>query len=366
MMMKKIAILGAGNGGFAFSGHLALKGFEVRLYEDPKFEKNIEKVKEKGGIEVVGAVKGFGKTALVSTDIEPVLAGAEVVMIVVPAFAQMTIFKTALPYLEDGQIVVFWPGNYSSIVAKKIMKEKGIYKKVLLVDTTSLIYATRKIGANKVDIFVEKADLPVACLPATDTLSVIEVLKEIVPQISPAKNVLEVGLSNGNFVMHCGTTILNAGWIDYTKGDFEFYRHGMTESVCRVLEKVDEERIAVGKALGLELESSLEQVKKWYPSETGTTIYEYFHHSRLHGGHGPNAPKSIKERYLTEDVPFGLVVVSSFGKFLNVPTPTIDSLIWLASILNKEDYYKSGRNLDCLGFSGMHKEDIISYVNIGN
>ena len=75
MMMEKIAILGAGNGGFAFSGHLALKGFEVRLYEDPSFEKNIEEVKNKGGIEVTGAIEGFGKLALVSTDIVSVLKG---------------------------------------------------------------------------------------------------------------------------------------------------------------------------------------------------------------------------------------------------------------------------------------------------
>ena len=291
-MMKKIAILGAGNGGFAFSGHLALKGFEVRLYEDPKFGKNIEEVKVKGGIEVSGVIKGFGKVALASTDIASVLAGVKVVMIPVPAFAQMAIFEAALPYLEDGQIVVFWPGNFGEILAKKIMKEKGV-------------------------------------------------------------------------VVHCGTAILNAGWIEYTKGDFEFYWHGMTESVCRVLEKVDEERIAVGKALGLELKSTLDILKRFYPTEKGETFYEFVTHSRAHGGRGSSAPKSLKDRYISEDVPAGLVFTSSLGKISNVPTPTIDSLIWLASTLNKEDYRKTGRDLDYLGFSGMSKEEIINYVNTG-
>lgn len=364
-MVKKIAILGAGNAGFAFSGHLSIKGFEVRLYEDPRFEKNLEDVRSKGGIEVIGAVKGFGKIALASTDIKPVLSGAEVVMIAVPAFAQMTMFEDALPYLEDGQIIVFWPGNYGSIVAKKLMKENNIYKDIRLVDTASLIYATRKAGENKVDIFIEKEILPIACLPASDTQSVIKVLERIVPQVVPSQNVLEIGLNNVNFVLHCCPTILNAGWIDYTKGNFEFFRHGYTESICRVIEKVDEEKLLIGRALGLELYPVLDLIKKYYPSEKGDTIYEYFHNSRLHGGHGPNAPKSIKERYLSEDVPFGLVTLSSIGKYLNIQTPTVDSLILLASILNKEDYCNSGRNLESLGFSKLSKEDIIDYVNNG-
>ena len=363
--MEKVAILGAGNGGFAFSGHLALKGYEVRLYEDPKFGKSIEKIKDKGGIEVSGTINGFGKVALASTDIVSVLAGVKVVMITVPAFAQMIMFEAALPYLEDGQIIVFWPGNFAEILAKKMMKEKSVSKDIKLAGTGSLLYAARKIGPNKVGIFYEKAIMHIACLPALDTSNVVKALKEFFPQISPAKNVLEIGLTNLNMIVHCGTAILNAGWIEHTKGDFEFYRHGITESVCRVLEKADEEKVAVGKALGLKVKSTLDIFNEWYPTEKKETLHEFVTHSRVHCGHGSDAPKHLRERYITEDVPAGLVATSSLGKISNVPTPTIDSLIWLASILNREDYRKTGRNLDCLGFSGMSKEEIINYINTG-
>ncbi len=364
-MKNKIAILGAGNGGFAFSGHLALKGFEVRLYENKSFGKNIEEVKNKGGIEVSGSVKGFGKVTLASTDIASVLAGVKVIMIVVPAFAQMPIFEEALPYLEDGQIVVFWPGNFGEILAKKMMEEKNISKNIKLVGTASLLYSTRKIGPNKVRINYEKNSIPIACLPAIDTLNAMEELKEIVPQISQAKNVLEIGLTNVNIVLHCGTAVLNAGWIEYTKGDFDFYWHGMTKSVCRVLEKVDEEKVTVSKAFGIELKSTLDTLNEWYPTEKSKTFHEFVTHSIAHGGYGPSAPKSLTERYISEDVPVGLVFSSSLGKLVNVSTPTIDSIIWLASILNNHNYRKTGRDLDCLGFSGMSKEEIINYVNTG-
>jgi len=364
--MEKIAILGAGNGGFAFSGYLALEGFEVSLYEDPKFKKNIKEVNNKGGIEVTGAVEGFGKVTLASTDVSSVVKGAKVVMVVVPAFAQMAIFETALPYLEDGQIVVFWPDNFGTILAKKLMKEKNVNKDIKLVGTASLLFATRKIGidTNKVHIIEKKADMPAACLPAVDNLNIMKDLKVVIPQISLAKNVLEIGLINMNMVVHCATAVLNAGWIEWTKGDFEFYWNGMTPSVCRVLERIDEEIILVGKALDIKVRPVKYYLNKMYPTVKANTLYEFVSHSHAHGGRGPDAPKNLKHRYISEDVPVGLVATSSFGKICNVPTPTIDSIILLASILNEEDYRARGRDLDALGFAGMSVNEIINYVNM--
>lgn len=364
-MKEKIAILGAGNGGFAFSGHLGLKGFEVSLYEDPNFEKNIEEIKRKGVIEIIGAIEGFGPVAQVSTDIELVLKGAKVVMIVVPAFAQMVIFEAALPYLEDDQIVVFWPDNFGTILAKKIMDERKISKRIKLVGTASLLYSTRKIGLNQVRIAYEKADMPISSLPSIDTMNIIKELKDIIPQLSLAQNPIQVGLMNVNLVLHCATSVLNAGWIEHTKGNFEFYWEGMTESVCRVMEKIDEERRNVGKYLDLEMNSTLQILNKYYPTEEANTLHKFVTHSHAHGGVGPSAPTNLNHRYVTEDVPIGLVFTSSLGKLLGVPTPTINSIIQLASTLNDENYRKNGYSLERLGLDGMTKEQIISYVNYG-
>jgi len=50
----------------------------------------------------------------------------------------------------------------------------------------------------------------------------------------------------------------------------------------------------------------------------------------------------LKMRYLTEDVPYGLVPVSSISKMLNVPSPTVDAIIRLVSIINQTDYEMKG------------------------
>ena len=122
----------------------------------------------------------------------------------------------------------------------------------------------------------------------------------------------------------------------------------------------------MGEALGLELKSTLDILKEWYPNEKGKTLNEFLTHSRVYGGHGGvSTTNSLKYRYVSEDVPVALVFASSLGKFSNIPTPTIDFFILLASILNKENYRAKERSLDRLGFSGMNKEKIINYVNMG-
>ena len=57
----KFAVLGAGHGGSAVAGHLALMGFEVRLYN--RTEERLWGVKASGGIELEGELEGIGKDA---------------------------------------------------------------------------------------------------------------------------------------------------------------------------------------------------------------------------------------------------------------------------------------------------------------
>lgn len=48
MSVKKIAVIGAGNGGHAMAAHKSLDGFEVSLFELPRFAANIRQVLDMG------------------------------------------------------------------------------------------------------------------------------------------------------------------------------------------------------------------------------------------------------------------------------------------------------------------------------
>lgn len=364
-MINKIAVLGAGNGAFTFSGHLGLKGFDVSLFEFPSFEKNIEGIKEKGGIELTGVLDGFGKISHVTTCMKDALSGSEVVLVVVPAFVHPLVIDAALPYLEDGQTWVFIPGNFGSLLFKEALRKNNIKKNIKIADTASLLYSTRKIGPAKVRVNAVKKVLPIASLPGQDTGTVVETMKNLFDEFTPATNVLEIGFNNINTILHCPTAVLNLGRIEDTKGNFMFYWEGMTESVCKVMEKMDEERMAVGKALGMELPTTLFSLRQFYPQEVGTDLHDWVTHSKVHGGVGPDAPSSPQDRYIAEDVPNGLVPLSQIGDLLGIPTPAIDSIITLSSLANGVDYFSKGRTLDKLGLAGLTAEKIMVYIERG-
>jgi len=364
-MTKKVAILGAGNGGCAFAGHLALKGFEVGLYEDPEF--GVEGIKEAGGIELTDKLEGFGRLSKVSTDIGEVMPSADVVMVVVPAFAQSIMMERALPYLEDGQVVVFNPDNFASLVFRKMLNSEGVKKDIKIAGTASLLYACMKIGPAKVEIQYVKDVMFVAALPATDSDVVIQSLGGIYSSLLPARNILEVSFGNVNQVLHCPTAILNAGRIEDTKGDFMFYWEGMTESVCRVMEEIDKEKIRVAEEVGFELMSTHDYMARYYyqSEKAGEDLHDFVTHSRVHGGRGPDAPEDLHYRYLSEDVPYGLVLISLFAKEVGVSTPAIDSIITLASILNETDYLEEGRSMEEVGLSGKSCTEILELIGRG-
>src|SRR5512142_2234785 len=108
-MGDHLAVLGAGNGAHAFAGDLARRGYTVRLYN--KFAHEITDLQAARGVTLEGAFEGWGPLDLVTTEIEPVVAGADVVLVVVPANAHTFMAEACAPLLHDGQIVLLNPGR---------------------------------------------------------------------------------------------------------------------------------------------------------------------------------------------------------------------------------------------------------------
>ncbi len=356
-MKPVVTVLGAGNGGQALAGHLALKGYSVRLFEHPGFGEKIPVIGGRGGIELRGDIKGFVKLEKATTNAGDALAGADVVYVTAPSFAQKPLMDKAAPYIGEGMKVVFIPGNFGSLEAASWL-DAGKKEGILLGETNTLPYACRQVEPGVVDIWGVKTKVLMAALPSKRNGELIEAVEEMFPSsIAEASNVLETGFSNMNMVVHCSTMILNAGRIESEKGNFRFYTDGMSPSVCKISEFVDAERIAVGKALGLQLQTEIQWLRETYSLE-GETLYEVLQGSNVYGGHGADAPKTLSHRYLTEDVPYLLVPVASLGRALGVPCPVIESIILLAGKINGRDHFSEGRTMERMGFRSAGIESI--------
>ena len=104
MSKRSFAVVGAGAGGLAMAGHLALEGHRVALFN--RTAERISEIEERGGVLLRGVVEGVGRIEAVSSDIAQVIPGADMIIVVVPAFAHRDVARLCAPHLTDGQTVL--------------------------------------------------------------------------------------------------------------------------------------------------------------------------------------------------------------------------------------------------------------------
>lgn len=362
MITKRIIILGAGNGGQAMAAFISLAGYEVVLYD--RYEEAIAPVLQNGGIELSGVSgKGFARLVKVTTDLHEALSETGLILVVLPAFAHAYIAEQIAPLLREDDRIVLSPGSTGGALEfRKILSEHGVPKGVNVGETNTLIYACRISGPGHVKILGVKEFLGIAALPAIDTQTLLEPLKEIYPQTQAVENVLSTGLNNMNPIFHVFPTLANLGWLEATQGNFRFYYDGITPSVAKLVEAVDKERMMLCQSLGISTLSGIEWQKKFYGAR-GNVLPEILQSNRAYAE--IQAPSSKDTRLITEDVPMGLVPMAEIAKIAGVPTPFMDSAILLASEIMGQDYRATGRNLRAMGLSGLNKEELLRRVMEG-
>jgi opine dehydrogenase len=239
--------------------------------------------------------------------------GAEVVFVVGPAFATEVFGRTLASHLRAGMTAVICPGSCGGALAFRTAAGLALHDSSVIVgETSTLPYVARADGEGNVHVFHRfDAGLFAAAVPRSGTAQLLAVLRQVYPSISEAATVLQTSLQNGNPVIHPAVTLMNAVLLERTGGDFRFYEEGVTASVGRVMEAVDNERLAIAVALGVTIRSEPDLgVEQRYMTESNyTTGY-----SRAPGFLGINAPATLDSRYLTEDVGYSLVFFTDLAR----------------------------------------------------
>lgn len=347
-------VVGAGHGGLAMAGHLGIMGFPVRLYN--RTDENLHAVRWHGGIRVTGEVEGFGAVQVATSTMDAAVSGSDVVMVVVPATAHRFVAEEMAPCLHTGQIVVLNPGRTGGALEfQHLLDSKGCSVPILLGETSTFLYASRALSRSEARIFRIKNSVRFATLPAYWIPEVLPVLNQAFPQFAPGDNVLSTGMENIGAIFHPALTLLNAGWIEATNGDFDYYIDGISPSIASVLERLDCERVAVAASLGVHTVSAREWLYLTYDSP-GRDLHEAVQNTGSY--RGIRAPHNILHRYVTEDVPMSLIPLASIGKMLGVPVPMMEMVINLANVMHGKDYWKEGRTVQHMGLEGLSVKDI--------
>lgn len=347
------AVLGAGNGGMAMAGHLALMGFEVRLFN--RSPERLIPVRQRGGVQIVAAEgcsvpSGEADIPLTTTDIREALDGADIVMVVVPAPGHAFMAEQCAPHVRPGQCIVLHPGRTGGALEfHHVLGEHGV-RDVVVAEAQTLLYACRVTNPAQVRVFGFKNSVPLAAIPAHRTPEVVRALQPAYREFVPGDNVMKTSLDNIGAIFHPAVSVLNSARIESTRGDFEYYIDGITRSTSLILEALDAERVAVGAAMGFHCMTAREWLYVAYGA-VGKTLFEAIRANQ--GYYGIRAPNHVDHRYIWEDVPMSLVPIASLGEMFGVACPTMRGIIHMASLLHERDYWREGRTVDRMGLAGM-------------
>ena len=84
MYKKTIAILGGGNGAHTMAADLSMRGYRVRMYEDPAFIGRLSVLRETRTIRCSGLFSGEGQIEFLTDDMKTAIDGADYVAVVTP------------------------------------------------------------------------------------------------------------------------------------------------------------------------------------------------------------------------------------------------------------------------------------------
>lgn len=358
----KIAVLGSGNGGCAVAFDCAQHGHQVNLFDFETFPDQIRAVAEAGGIRATGELEGFAAIAYAGHDIERALSGVELIIAAGPAYSTRPFAEACGPHLQQGQMVLVCPGSCAgSLVFKQGAGLALDDTAIIVAESSTLPYAVRMVGPGQIHVFLKlKAGIFVAAVPASATGQVIDALSDVYPAFLAAKNVLQTSLQNGNPVIHPAVSLLNTALIERTGGDFFFYEEGVTTAVGRLLKAVDEERMAIGQRLGVDVlaEPEIGQMQGYMTEATYDQGY-----AEAPGFRGIKAQPSLEYRYFHEDVGYGLVFWQTLGAQIGVATPTISALIQLTSVVMGRGYLaEAARTMAGLGLAGYSAAELAAIL----
>lgn len=372
-MAPDVAILGAGNGGCAIAADLQRRGIGVSL-----FSRSIERIRpiiERGGIEFSGAIgEGFAPIQRVTDNIDEALDGVALIVIATPTSAHAWFAQLLAPRLRNHHYVMLNPGHTGgSLHFAKSLREAGFTGKVKVCESITLSHGCRIAGPGRVRIVSVMTNLWLAAFPSKFLEDFLPRVKPYFPHVVPAANVLETGLLNVNAVLHPPGMLLNIGWVEYARGNFLFYYEGLSPTIARIMQLLDNERLEVVRALNRSAGLSIREM----------TFIEYFHRMGFTSERAlkakdvyiaiqdsiPNrtitAPADLDHRYINEDVGYGLVPAHELGRLVGVSMPVTKLLIDLACIVRRIDYWTDGRTLAKMGLQNVSLDRIGSFLYEG-
>ncbi|NLJ80772.1 MAG: NAD(P)-binding domain-containing protein [Firmicutes bacterium] len=338
----KVSVLGAGNSGLAMAAHLSREGCRVTLWN--RSRKTIESLLKSKRIVSEGIIEGVFEVDLVTDDIQEAVQDPDLILITTPANAHRELAQLIAENIKKSTVIVLNPGRtFGALEFREVYARFNQKYEQVIAETQTIVYTCRKTGPDSVNVIALKADVLLSTFKAGQNSTVIRKLPLSLQQFFiPAKSMVQTSIGNVGMILHSAPLLLNAGWTENEYRTYKYYYDGITPSISRLIEKLDQERLAVSRHLGSEVERTKDWLKRSYGLD-GETLFEVIQKNEAYKN--IEAPGDLEHRYILEDVPYGLVPLEAIGKKLGLEMKTTSLIIDLASSIMEIDFRKTGRRI---------------------
>jgi opine dehydrogenase len=350
----KFAVLGAGSAGQGIAGYLALKGHDLFLYN--RTPERIASLADSNRLQVSGIIEGEARLQAVSCDLETVVSNVPYVLVTARAGGHYSLVKQSLPYIQEHAVIVVFTGYWAALRLQSLLKECD-RTDVTIAETTLLPLACRVTEPGHVLISGEKSAVRMATYPPDRVDLVYERLHAFVPQLFPGGSVLETSLENYNPVIHVPIALFNLRHVEEDCETFRFYSEGVSPRVAGVIDAVDSERLALSRALGLDLMGAASMIRDYY-NVKGETTYETIKNWKAVTEYVLPDPLS----YVREELTYGLVPLCSLCNMLRIKAHAARMLVQAWSVVDGVDYWENGVKAEALGLKDMSPGEIVDMV----
>ena len=318
----RVAVLGSGADALAVAADMSRHGRDAVLAGFDDSRSNLEPVAARGGIVVSHPGDPGSRTypVTVADDIPHAMDGAELIAVVVPPSAHSRAAAAIAPHVTADQTVLVLGDGGGAIVARR-----AIDPPILVAEANTVPCPARLTGPGEIASRPTPGAVLIAALPATPagTAQVIDLVSDVWPHATATDTVWSTVLSGYRAMARTVATI-----------------EGATPEVAIVMETVDDELLAVRRALN---------------SKEPRRYQDFL---------AAQADEADIED-MTESVACSLVLASSLGAATGVPTPVVDGLVDAASAMLGRDLRAEGRTLASLGLDGLDTTGLIGFARTG-
>lgn len=337
-----VGLAGAGSVAFGTAALLCRNGHNAMLWSPS----GTRTVKLAGGQALVASNALTGEYfPKVASGVAELVAKNDVLMLVLPGYGHKAVMDALAPHVQAHHTIII--SSHTSLGALYLARQlarRSISVPIIAWGTT-ITTGRQQQDCCSVLVNTVRSKVDFCAIPSSQNSASLLLCQTLFgDRFVQREGLLAISLSNLNPQNHMGIALGNMSRME--RAEQWSQGQNVTPKIGALLEALDEERLAIAKALDLSVRTIFEHFHLSFHVPIGSiSNMNQAMHAQGSGGMGPEDAES---RYVTEDVPYGLVATVVLGKLVGKRAVLHESGVALFSAMYARDFAAENHLLEAL------------------